>query len=184
MQRSQVAEEQRADLYQRLADAAAAVPGVERAAASLLTPVSGQGWNNAFDIPGKPNLSFRERLAFLNAITPGWHSVYGTRLVAGREFTDADRKGAPPVAIVNEAYVKKFLRPGSALGHSAARRAGQVSSRRRWRSSASSRTPRTGPCATRCRRPSTCRWRSPRRVSQRRRRRARAAARRRCWFAG
>ncbi len=115
-QRSQVTDEHRADLYQRLATAAAAVPGVERAAASLLTPVSGQGWNNAFDIPGKPDLSFRERLAWLNAITPGWHQVYGTRLVAGRDFTDADRAGAPLVVIVNEAYVRRFLPPGSALG--------------------------------------------------------------------
>ncbi len=115
-QRSHVTDEQRAELYQRLATAAAAVPGVERAAASLLTPVSGQGWNNAFAIPGKPGMSFRERLAWLNAITPGWHKVYGTRLVAGRDFTDADRKGAPLVAIVNEAYVKKFLPPGSVLG--------------------------------------------------------------------
>jgi putative ABC transport system permease protein len=115
-QRSQGGEERRADLYRRLSEAAARVPGVERAATSLLTPVSGQGWNNAFDIPGQPDLNFRERLAFLNAITPGWHSVYGTRLVAGREFTEADRDGAPRVAIVNEAYVKKFLRSGSALG--------------------------------------------------------------------
>jgi predicted permease len=115
-QRSQVTDEQRADLYQRLATAAAAVPGVERAAASLLTPVSGQGWNNAFEVAGKPDVPFRETLAWLNAITPGWHKVYGTRLVAGRDFTDADRNGAPLVAIVNEAYAKKFLPPGSALG--------------------------------------------------------------------
>ncbi len=52
-----------------------------------------QGWNNAFEIPGQPNLSLRQRLAFLNAITPGWHSVYGTRLVAGREFTDGRPRG-------------------------------------------------------------------------------------------
>jgi predicted permease len=115
-QRSQVTDERRADLYKRLADAAAAVPGVERAAASLLTPVSGQGWNNAFEVEGKPAAPFRETLAWLNAITPGWHKVYGTRLVAGRDFTDNDRAGAPLVAIVNEAYVRKFLRPGNALG--------------------------------------------------------------------
>jgi putative ABC transport system permease protein len=116
IQRSQVAETERADLYARLAEAASRVPGVERAAASLLTPVSGMGWNNAFEIPGQPQLSTRERLAFINAVTPGWHSVYGMRLVAGREITEADRAGAPHVVVVNEAFVKKFLRPGSPLG--------------------------------------------------------------------
>jgi hypothetical protein len=74
------------------------------------------GWNNAFEIPDKPQLSMRERLAYINAVTPGWHSVYGMRLVAGRGFVAADRDGAPPVVIVNEAFVAKFLRPGGALG--------------------------------------------------------------------
>jgi predicted permease len=74
------------------------------------------GWNNAFEVPDQPNLSIRERLSFINAVTPGWHSVYGMRLLAGREFTAADRDGAPPVVIVNEAFAKKFLRPGSGLG--------------------------------------------------------------------
>ena len=89
VQRSRVPQEQRAGLYARLGEAAARVAGVQRAATSFLTPVSGQGWNNAFDIPSKPNLSLRQRLAYLNAVTPGWHSVYGTRLIAGREFTTA-----------------------------------------------------------------------------------------------
>jgi putative ABC transport system permease protein len=116
VQRSRVPQERRADLYARLGEAAARVPGVERAATSFLTPVSGQGWNNAFEVPDQPQLSLRQRLAFLNAVTPGWHSVYGTRLVAGREFTAGDRAGAPLVAIVNQAYTKKFVRPGSAIG--------------------------------------------------------------------
>ena len=117
LQRSQADDDpKRAGLYQRLAEAASAVPGVDRAAASLLTPVSGMGWNNAFELPGQPQLSMRDRLSFINAVTPGWLSVYGMQLLAGREFTRADRSGAPPVVIVNEAFVKKFLRPGNALG--------------------------------------------------------------------
>ena len=43
VQRSQVPQERRADLYARLAIAAATVPGVQRAGASMLTPVSGMG---------------------------------------------------------------------------------------------------------------------------------------------
>ena len=116
VQRSRVPQERRADLYARLADAAARVPGVQRAGASLLTPVSGMGWNNAFEASGQPQLSERQRLAFLNAVTPGWHSVYGTRVIAGREFSAADRAGAPPVAIVNQAYVRTFIGDKGALG--------------------------------------------------------------------
>ena len=116
VQRSQIDEARRADLYTRLAAAAARVPGVERAAASLLTPVSGMGWNNAFEIPDQPQLDMRERLAFINAVTPGWHSVYGMRIIAGREIAESDRAGGVPVVVVNETFVKKFLKAGSPLG--------------------------------------------------------------------
>jgi putative ABC transport system permease protein len=124
VQRSQVPQERRADLYARLAGAAAGVAGVERAGASLLTPVSGMGWNDGFMIDGKEDLPIRQRLAFINAITPGWHSVYGTRVLAGREFTESDRAGAPGVAIVNRAFAKKFLRSGSPLGQMVQRSGG------------------------------------------------------------
>jgi hypothetical protein len=44
------------------------------------------------------------------------------RLVAGRAFTDADRKGAPPVVIVNEAFVRRFLNGQNPIGHTVQRR--------------------------------------------------------------
>jgi putative ABC transport system permease protein len=106
-------------LFVRLRDAAAAVPGVASAAVSPLTPVSGQGWNDGFEFPDQPALSERERLAFMNAVTPGWFATYSSRLVAGRDFTAKDRLGAPPVAIVNQAFVRKFIKGGSAVGRTA-----------------------------------------------------------------
>ena len=39
---------------------------------------------------------------------PGWFDTMGTPLVNGRDFTDADRVGAPLVAIVNEAFVRRY----------------------------------------------------------------------------
>jgi hypothetical protein len=44
------------------------------------------------------------------------------RLVAGRPFTDADRQGAPPVVIVNEAFVRRFLNGQDPIGHTVQRR--------------------------------------------------------------
>jgi putative ABC transport system permease protein len=43
-------------------------------------------------------------------VSPGFFSVMGIKLLAGRTFTDADRPGAPPVAIVNATFVRRFLR--------------------------------------------------------------------------
>ncbi len=163
VQRSRVPQERRADLYARLAEAAARVPGVERAATSFLTPVSGQGWNNAFDIPSQPNLSLRQRLAFLNAVTPGWHSVYGTRLIAGREFTDGRPRGQSERRDREPGLHQEVPASGrTPWARSCSSRRAWVArrGRPRWRSSASSRTPRTATCASRCRRPSICPSRS------------------------
>ena len=42
--------------------------------------------------------------------TPGFFSLMGIKLLAGRDFTTADRPGAQPVAIVNATFVRRFLR--------------------------------------------------------------------------
>jgi len=57
--------------------------------------------------------------------SPGWFSTYGTSLLAGRDFDPRDRLGAPPVAIVNEAFARRFLggkSPHEARGRRAAAR--------------------------------------------------------------
>ena len=122
---SKVGESGRAGLFQRVADAVAAVPGVEKSAASAITPVSGMTWNNIFEFPDKPALTERDRIVNMNVVTPGWFATYGIALVAGRDFETRDRTGAVDVAIVNQAFVKKFFdRPiarsrdgdGSAIG--------------------------------------------------------------------
>src|SRR5262249_57966778 len=53
----------------------------------------------------------RERSSLINMITPGWLATYGTRILAGRDVDARDTKTAPRVALVNEAFVRKFL-PG------------------------------------------------------------------------
>ena len=52
----------------------------------------------------------------LNEITPGWLATYGTAVLAGRDIDDRDAQGALPVALVNDAYVRKFLRGRNPIG--------------------------------------------------------------------
>jgi hypothetical protein len=52
----------------------------------------------------------------MNAVTPGWFGTYGTPLLAGRDFGEHDRAGTPRVAIVNEAFAKRFLAGQSPVG--------------------------------------------------------------------
>jgi putative ABC transport system permease protein len=114
--RSGVDPARRIDLFQRLADAVGAVPGVTRAAASVVTPVSNSTWNNSISVPGAPEMPERERSSLVNKVTPGWFSTYGTRIIAGRDIDARDTASSPQVALVNEAFVRKFLAGRNAVG--------------------------------------------------------------------
>jgi len=95
-------------LYQRVADAAARVGGVTKASASLLTPLSGRGWNNRVGMPDGSEPP-RDRVTFENAIGPDWFATYGMRILAGRDLDRRDTSSAPPVVVVNETFVRRFL---------------------------------------------------------------------------
>jgi predicted permease len=109
---------QRAHLYERLWQAAQSVPGVKIAAASAVTPISGNTWQvSLHHIDDGPVLGETERGVYVNAVTPGWFDTYGTQFIAGRDFTVLDAIDAPPVLIVNEAFARKFLNGQHPLGH-------------------------------------------------------------------
>ncbi len=96
-------------LFDRIREAVAAVPGVAGVGLSLITPVSGSGWNGPVELPDRPAVAPRDRLTFFNSATPGWFATYGTELRAGRDFNAGDIFGAAPVAIANETFVRRYV---------------------------------------------------------------------------
>ena len=98
--------EERTALYQRIADTIARVPGVERAAASTFTPLS--------KATQTPIMARSERAEAV--VGPDWFETYGTRVMAGRTFTTSDTASSGKVAIVNEAYSRRFFPDKPALG--------------------------------------------------------------------
>jgi len=116
VQRAQLDPDQRPALFKRLLDAAASVPGVSAAALSAVTPISGSSWQNRIELPDGPPLPERERAPYINAISERWFEVYGTSLVGGRSFTSADTASSAPVAIVNDAFARKFAGGKSPIG--------------------------------------------------------------------
>jgi putative ABC transport system permease protein len=121
--------------YDRIRQRVLAVPGVERAGISIVAPLSGAMWSRRVDVSGSPlqssgptdgpeGFGFTERpipesapLAVFNGITPGWVATYGTRLLAGRDITEHDGLDAPRVALVNQAFARKFLGGANPIGH-------------------------------------------------------------------
>ncbi len=108
----------RPDLYERLRQAAASVPGVRMAAASAVTPVSGSSWQYGVErIDDRLVLPEKDRGVYVNVVSPGWFQTYGTRLLAGRDFTDRDGRNARQVVIVNETFARKFFNGQNPVGH-------------------------------------------------------------------
>ena len=103
-------------LFRGVIDAALAVPGVSSAALSTVTPVSRRRWNNRIELPDGPPLPVADRLTSFNMVSPGWFRTYGMRLIAGRDFASTDTPGALPVAIVNEAFARRFTGGRSPIG--------------------------------------------------------------------
>lgn len=115
LQPSTVAPADRGALLERLHEAVAGTPGVTSAAVSLMTPVTGAGWNNTVGTsPATPG--DRSRMTWLNATTPGWFETMGVPVLEGRDFDTADRLGGTTVAVVNQTFAQRFLEPGPPVG--------------------------------------------------------------------
>ena len=129
-ERASIEPAQRVAVFERARQAVQALPGVERAALSLVTPVSGHMWGNRLEVSGSVALTESARSARRNQVSPEFFEAYSQRLVAGRNFSDGDRDGAPLVAIVNEAFARTFLNGANPIGHTLRRfpvRAGEPS---------------------------------------------------------
>jgi predicted permease len=103
-------------VFRRILERVSAHPGVESAAMSLTVPF----WSS-YGIPAR--LPGRETLPrpegggpYYNAVGPGFFETTGTRILRGRDFTDADSRGSEPVVIINETMARLWWPTGDALG--------------------------------------------------------------------
>ena len=108
---------QRAAFFQNLIERVRALPGVEGAAATATLPLSGGGWGRSITIEGYPVLPVGQAPMIQHTVvTPTYFQTMGIHLLAGRDFTDADRPGAPLVTIVDERLAQKYWPNESAIG--------------------------------------------------------------------
>jgi hypothetical protein len=88
------------------------IPGVSSAAETLVVPLNHSGWDDNIDIPNGP----QRQDVTLNRVSPGYFRTMETPLLVGRDFNHTDTPNSPRVAIVNEAFTRKFLGGANALG--------------------------------------------------------------------
>ena len=103
-------------LFERLEDDLAAQPGVISVTAALVPAISGSNWGNNVSVEGFKAGPDTDTNSRFNEVAPDYFKTLRIPLLSGREFTRADRLGAPKVAIVNEAFAKKFNLGRDAVG--------------------------------------------------------------------
>ncbi|MEO8677620.1 MAG: FtsX-like permease family protein, partial [Vicinamibacterales bacterium] len=104
------------ELFERTEDELAALPGVTGAVAAMVPVLAGDNWNNSLTVEGFDAGPDTNTTAAFNGVSPGYFKTMSIPLVAGREFTRADALTAPKVAIVNQAFLRKFNLGASAVG--------------------------------------------------------------------
>jgi predicted permease len=103
-------------LYERVEDALRALPGVTGVTSATVPLMAGNNWGNSVAVEGfnaGPDTNTDSRF---NVVGPAYFQTLGMPLLAGREFTPADTMGTPKVAVVNEAFAKKFNLGRDAVG--------------------------------------------------------------------
>ncbi|MBI1876198.1 MAG: ABC transporter permease, partial [Acidobacteria bacterium] len=113
-------------LFERLEDELAAVPGVNGVVASMVPLLSGSNWGNSVAVEGFDAGPDTDTESRYNEVGPGYFATLGIPLISGREFTRADAAGAPKVAIVNEAFARKFKLGRDAVGKHIGDRGGKL----------------------------------------------------------
>jgi putative ABC transport system permease protein len=97
--------------YRELLARIRTLPGVVSASVSTTMPVRGATVGfMGLEIVGRPAHDATDRPGALwSVVSPAYFETFGIRLVRGRAFSEQDRAGSPPVVIVNEAFVRRFL---------------------------------------------------------------------------
>jgi putative ABC transport system permease protein len=111
--RVKVPQSQMVEYQKNLIEKLRAIPGVDAAAGAVTTPLRGRSSND--DVLGDtPDIKLDSTK--INAVSADYFKTFETRLLEGRDFNDEDTPTSPKVAIVNQAFVKKFLKGEDGVG--------------------------------------------------------------------
>lgn len=104
-----VPEANRTAVYEQIEERLRALPGVTSIGRSIMTPISNFVWNETLILNTSNPPKEEESLTYFNYVSPKYLETMRIPILAGREFTEHDVKGAPDVAIVNETMARRFF---------------------------------------------------------------------------
>jgi predicted permease len=99
-----------AALYRRLEEQLNRIPGVQGSGLAMYNPLT-DNWGELIMVAGHPAGKFNENSgASWDRVSANYLQNWGMPIVRGRTFTATDNETTAPVAIVNEAFVKRFFK--------------------------------------------------------------------------
>jgi predicted permease len=106
-------------LVRRLDEQVRALPAARSSATARFAVLTGGHWTNKVTMQ-TDRRTVTDGIINFNAVSPGFFTTLGVRLLAGRDFNQSDIRPAgeigPRCAIVNEAFVKRYLAGRNPLG--------------------------------------------------------------------
>lgn len=103
--------------YAHLLDRVRGLPGVTSAAIGNCPPLNGGCNATLIWFRDRPEVAEgQEPLVGVHTVSPGWFETLGVRLLRGRDFTEADRRGGPKVVLINESAARAFYPDEDPIG--------------------------------------------------------------------
>ncbi|HLK62218.1 MAG TPA: ABC transporter permease [Bryobacteraceae bacterium] len=103
-----------AAFYEELQQQVEHLRGISAASYSMITPLAGGGNSQDILVNGR---KVSEQQIHFNSISRRYFETLSTPVLLGREFTMRDTAAAPRVAVVNQAFARRYMR-GNPLGQS------------------------------------------------------------------
>ena len=104
-------------LYRRIQDSLSAIPGVSAVALCIYSPLGGNNWGAAVRVDGHPPPGpSADNFVFWDRVTAGYFDVIGNPIVKGRGISEQDTASSRHVAVINEAFARKFFRNEDPIG--------------------------------------------------------------------
>jgi predicted permease len=99
-------------LYRQLEERLIRLPGVQGSGLALYNPLT-DNWGELIMVAGHPPGKLNsEQGASWDRVSANYLQNFGIPILGGRAFSAADNETTAPVAIVNEAFVKRFFKSG------------------------------------------------------------------------
>ncbi|MGC2620268.1 MAG: ABC transporter permease [Acidobacteriaceae bacterium] len=104
-------------LFKRVEERLRQIPGVRMVSSALYAPMSGDSWNTGIRVEGRPEPAVSAPSdSGYTRVTPGFFATLGSKIVEGRAITEEDTAATRPVAVVSEAFVKRFFPKEDPIG--------------------------------------------------------------------